>query len=104
MIRVRFKTVNGLIHGYQINGHADVDDIGQDIVCAAVSSAALMTVNTITEIIGTHALIVTRSGFMYVRITDRVDACQDILNGFRLHLQALEEQYPTRVHLMNTEV
>ena len=104
MIRVRFKTIDGLIHGYQITGHADMAVMGYDIVCAAVSSAAQMTVNTITEIVGSRATIVTRSGFLYVRIADNAERCQEILSGFRLHLQALQEEYPTRIQLMNTEV
>ncbi|MBR0447759.1 MAG: ribosomal-processing cysteine protease Prp [Clostridia bacterium] len=98
MIRVRFKIIDNLIHGYQISGHADVDVMGQDIVCAAVSSAALMTTNTITDIIGARATVVTRSGFLYVRIANNAEACQEVLSGFRLHLQALSEEYPQRIH------
>ena len=103
MIRVSFKAAQGNLCGFRITGHAG-GEMGQDIVCAAVSSAAYMTANTITEILHAPADITVDEGWMDLTVTDRVDACQNILGGFRLHLQALEEQYPQRVHLMNTEV
>ena len=104
MIRVRFKTAGGLICGFTLSGHAGAGASGQDIVCAAVSSAAYMTANTVTEIIGATADIAVDDGYMDVTVTDRIPGCQDVLSGFRLHLQAMQEQYPTRIQLMNTEV
>ena len=104
MIRVRFHTADDAIVGFTLDGHAGAGVSGQDIVCAAVSSAAYMTANTVTEIIGATADVTVDDGYMRVMLTDKIDGCQDILSGFRLHLEALQEQYPNRVHLMNTEV
>ena len=104
MIRVRFKTADDLLVGFHLSGHAGAGDYGQDIVCAAVSSAAYMTANTVTEIVGATADITVDDGYMSVKVTDKIADCQDILSGFQLHLQAMQEQYPKRVHLMNTEV
>ena len=104
MIRVRFTTADGLLTGFSLSGHAGMGEYGQDIVCASISSAALMTANTITEVIGAAADIATDDGYMSVKVTDKIADCQDILSGFQLHLQAMQEQYPKRVHLMNTEV
>ena len=104
MIRVRFHTANDKMVGFTLDGHAGAGVSGQDIVCAAVSSAAYMTANTVTEIIGATADITVDDGYMQVMLTDKIDGCQDILSGFRLHLEALQDQYPNRVHLMNTEV
>ncbi len=103
MIRVSFKAAQDTLCGFRITGHAG-GEWGQDIVCAAVSSAAYMTANTLTDILRVHTDITVDDGLMDVTVTERLDDCQTILGGFRLHLQALEEQYPSRVHLMNTEV
>ena len=103
MIRVSFKAAHGKLCGFRITGHAG-GEMGQDIVCAAVSSAAYMTANTVTEIIGATADIAVDDGYMDVTVTDRIPGCQDVLSGFRLHLQALTDQYPTRIQLMNSEV
>ena len=97
MIRVRFQTADGHLIGFSLSGHAGAGEYGQDIVCAAVSSAAYMTANTITEIVGAAADITVDDGRMELTVTDRIEACQNILNGFRLHIQALSEEYPTRI-------
>ena len=104
MIRVRFHTANDALIGFTLDGHAGWGVSGQDIVCAAVSSAAYMTANTVTEIIGATADITVDDGYMSVKVTDKIADCQDILSGFQFHLQAMQKQYPKRVHLMNTEV
>ncbi len=104
MIRVRFQTADGLLTGFTLSGHAGMGEYGQDIVCASVSSAALMTANTITEIIGAAADIAEDDGYLSVTVTSRIPDCQDVLSGFRLHIQAHTEEYPNAVQLMNTEV
>ena len=104
MIKVRFHTAKDTILGFTLDGHAGAGVRGEDIVCAAVSSAAYMAANTVIEIIGATANVTVRDGYMQVMLTDKIADCQDILSGFQLHLQAMQEQYPKRVHLMNTEV
>ena len=104
MIRVRFMTAHGLLSGFSLSGHAGAGEYGQDIVCASVSSAALMTANTITEIIGAAADIAEDDGYLSVTVQSRIKECQDILSGFRLHIQAHAEEYPKAVQLMNSEV
>ena len=104
MIRVRFMTAHGLLSGFSLSGHAGAGEYGQDIVCASVSSAALMTANTITEIIGAAADIAEDDGYLSVTVQSRIEECQDILSGFRLHIQAHAEEYPKAVQLMNSEV
>ncbi len=103
MIRICFKAAHNQLCGFRITGHAG-GDYGEDIVCAAVSSAAYMTANTITDILHLPADIAVDDGLMDLTVTDHLDACQSILAGFELHVQALAEQYPTRIHRMNTEV
>ncbi len=104
MIRIRYQTAGGRLTGFSLSGHAGAGEHGQDIVCAAVSSAAYLTVNTATEIVGAKASIHLDDGRMDVTLTDQIDRCQDLLAGFRLHMTALQEQYPTRIQQMNSEV
>ncbi len=99
MIRVRFQTADGLLSGFHLSGHAGAGDYGQDIVCAAVSSAAYMTANTVTEIVGATAAITVHDGLMELTVTSRLEECQNILSGFQLHIQALSEEYPKRIQL-----
>ncbi|MEE0868633.1 MAG: ribosomal-processing cysteine protease Prp, partial [Ruminococcus sp.] len=43
MIKVTFEAGNGVIKNVCISGHSGYAEEGSDIVCAAVSSAAIMT-------------------------------------------------------------
>ena len=98
MIRVKFFIGNNRLTGFEISGHAMYAESGSDVVCAAVSSAAYMTANTVTEIVGAAADITVDDGLMELTVTDRIEDCQNILSGFQLHIQALSEEYPQRIH------
>ena len=51
MISVAFLTPpEGGVLGFSMEGHAEYGEAGEDIVCAAVSSAAYLVVNTLTDV------------------------------------------------------
>lgn len=104
MIRAEFfASKNGGLIGFCVTGHNGL--AGRDIICAAVSSAAYMTANTITDVIRANAETAVEDGYMLVRVpTEQQEACQSILEGFRLHMLGLMEQYPQNIHVSYTEV
>ena len=107
MINVDFLVDNqGSILGFQISGHSGFAEIGSDIVCAAVSSAAFMTANTITDILKINAeTFVDNSGKMFFKIKNEISiSCKDILLGFKLHMISLEEMYPENITVNYLEV
>ena len=82
--------------GFSMEGHAEYGEAGEDIVCAAVSSAAYLAANTITEICRCPADTEARDGFLRVSVEEPA-GCQDILLGLRLHLGQLQQQYPRQL-------
>ena len=102
MIRVFFRTERGRLTGFSRSGHADAAPAGEDIVCAAVSSAAYMTANTVTEVLRLPAEISVGEGSMEVALTGETAAAQAILSGFRLHILALQDQYPACIRVTDT--
>ncbi|MEE0264660.1 MAG: ribosomal-processing cysteine protease Prp [Acutalibacteraceae bacterium] len=108
MTRINLLTLaNGELVGFRITGHSGFADSGSDIVCAAISSAAYMVANTITEVIRVSAEIDVNeeNGDMLLRVFQKdATACRDILQGFKLHMLALEEQYSDYMIVNNTEV
>ena len=51
MIRADFfANADGALLGFSVLGHSGLAQEGEDILCAAVSSAAYMTANTVLEI------------------------------------------------------
>ncbi|MBP3415537.1 MAG: ribosomal-processing cysteine protease Prp [Clostridia bacterium] len=101
MVTVCFIKDGDEIAGFDFSGHAGAGGFGKDIVCAAVSSAAYMAANTITEIIGAKADISVDDGAMslIVNAADR-RRCRDILNGLMLHLDGISQQYGKNVKLV----
>ena len=73
---------------------------GQDIVCAAVSSAALMAANTITEILEVSAKAEAESGSMIFHLSETNDKTEAILRGLELHLTELSKQYPLNIKVI----
>lgn len=50
MIKVLIKKEKNNVKKITMNGHANYDDYGKDIVCAAASSIVITTINAILEI------------------------------------------------------
>lgn len=97
----------GNIVGFNISGHSDFSQAGTDIICAAVSSAAYMTVNTLAEVLGADvdAYVNDKLGVMRVFISEKdAPMCSDILSGFKMHLILLEEMYSKNIKVNYVEV
>lgn len=96
MIEAGFLTRrDGRLMGFRISGHAG-GQAGTDIVCAAVSSAAYLVANTVTEVLGASPLeLRAGEGDMLLRLRPEDEPlCRALLEGLRLHLEGLGEQYP----------
>ena len=106
MIRAEFFAAKGgLMLGYHISGHSGYAESGRDIICAFVSSAAYMTANTITDVMGISAEAEASDGDMCVMVSKNDAArCKDVLEGLKLHLLNTEEQYPEYLTVKTTEV
>lgn len=100
MLSAKFFEAAGLLTGCTVRGHADYtarDRRGQ-ILCAAVSSAAELTCNTLTEILGVPLRVDSAPGegeenFLSFALL-APDAQQSrLLEGLRLHLRNLAEDY-----------
>lgn len=99
MIKARFFTEGDFLTGFEIKGHSGYSEAGSDIICAAVSSAAYMAANTITEIIGLQAdITLNDDGFLKLVIKPEGQS-QTILRGLKLHLEALSQEYPENIKL-----
>lgn len=91
---------NGSAAGFTVSGHSGSAPAGEDIVCAAVSSAAYMAVNTVTEVLGLTPEIRECDGFLSMRLSEaQAETALPILKGLCLHIEGLSEQYPEFIQL-----
>ena len=96
MIRVRFFEQNGVLTGFEIEGHSFFSESGTDIVCSAVSSAAIMAANTVTEVFGEAVDVQLGEGYLSLKGCD-LPSTQGVMQGLKLHLEQLAEQYPAHI-------
>ena len=100
MTSVKFLADKDL-YGFEISGHSSVDgddEIGK-IVCSAISSAAYMAANTITEIIGDKADIEIDDAVMRVKVKNPSRDTVVVLEGLKLHLTELSDQYSNNIKI-----
>lgn len=104
MTKVTFSSREGKILSVDILGHAGYADKGEDIVCAAISSAVMLThallfdvqripVDTLIEDDGAHIRITLPEGV-------GMDRGQDALQALRLHFTELEQNYSEFLSVM----
>lgn len=106
MISVKFFSASDSgaeLAGFQVSGHTGV--YGQSVVCAAVSSACYMAANTVTDVLAIDADVSVCDGLMRLFVNGK-DICkaQVILQGLKLHLEQLADQYPNKIRIQNSEV
>ena len=104
MTKVTFSSREDKLLLVDILGHAGYADEGEDIVCAAISSAVMLThallfdvqripVDTLIEDDGAHIRITLPEGA-------GMDRGQDALQALRLHFTELEQNYSEFLSVM----
>ncbi len=100
MIKVNIKRNNKKVYELVIKGHANYDSIGKDIVCAAVSTMAITTINNIMALDGSIDYE-DNSGFIKIRVLKDTTVNEKILNNLVMMLEELQKQYPKNIEIRN---
>lgn len=103
MIKVSVTKKNQQIQEVSIQGHAMYDDFGKDIVCAAVSSCVITTVNGILEIDKDWILAKQDSKGVLIQVQNSSDVCQTLLANMIFLLEELHDQYPKNLKIISKE-
>ena len=101
MIKVIIKKNDG-ISNITIKGHANYEDYGKDIVCAAVSSISITACNSILALEDTIECK-DKSGLLEIRVIKKTDINQKLLNNMINMLEELKLQYPKNIEIRNEE-
>ena len=110
MIEAVFHRNDGALIGFSIQGHAGYAAYGQDIVCASVSSAAQLTANGVTEILGLPAKVEVEEKTSRLTLalpggdSPLRKEGERMLEALLLHLQLLEEDYRGKIQVTILEV
>lgn len=104
MINAVFFRKNGRLSGFDISGHAGYADSGADIVCASVSSAAQLTVNTVTDYFKSNAEVRLTQNRLYMMLSDECPSAVQLISSLFEHLGFVSEEFPDTMKITISEV
>ncbi len=103
MLKAVFTKKNGTLCRCSVKGHAGYAEHGQDVVCAAVSSAVQLTANLLTETFQENAQVSAKGDTVNIR-TGGSEISAKLLEALYVHLQCISEEFPDTIKFEFTEV
>jgi len=98
MIKVKLTRNSGIIKHIAIRGHALYDDFGKDIVCAAVSSTIITSINA-SLLIDNNSLSYKDNNGLDINILKDDEVTTKIIDNMLSNLKDLEKAYPENIQI-----
>ncbi len=107
MTTVTFLTEDARIIGFDVQGHSGWGESGEDIVCAAVTSAVRLVEATVNDVMGLCAAVKVREADASISLrlpgglaNTAESTCQNLLTGLMVYLAQLHDEYPDNIEVM----
>lgn len=104
MIDVIAFAKDGKYTGLKVSGHANFDEEGKDIVCAAVSVLTLNLANSIEHFCDDDFSVDSSDGFFHLILQDRSEKSGVLLDSCILGLMDIGEEYGDFIKINLQEV
>lgn len=98
MIKVILTKKDDNVNKVIINGHAGYDDFGKDIVCAAVSSTVITTINILLSL-DNQSISYNDSRGLIIEVLKNDMTTKKIINVLISNLYKLEKAYPKNIQI-----
>ena len=110
MTTVTFHTEGSRISGFSVKGHSGYAPAGEDIVCAAVTSAVRLVECTVNDVMGLRAAVKVseKAASISLRLPGGLsaaaeDTCQSLLTGLMVYLTQLHDEYPDHIEVLEAD-
>ena len=107
MTTVTFLTEDARIIGFDVQGHSGWGESGEDIVCAAITSAVRLVEATVNDVMGLCAAVKVREADASISLrlpgglaNTAESTCQNLLTGLMVYLAQLHDEYPDNIEAM----
>ncbi|MGI6330151.1 MAG: ribosomal-processing cysteine protease Prp [Bacilli bacterium] len=100
MIKIFIKKELDRIKYIKIKGHANYDELGKDIVCAAVSSTVLTTINGIFKINQNYLTSYQEKEQLIINILKNDQILNKLIINMIDLLKELEVNYPNNIKII----
>ena len=99
MIRININYQDNYIKQITLTGHANYNEYGTDIVCAAVSATYLCTVNGILSIKESSIEVLSEHDKETINILTQDEVINKLLENMIRCLKSLEQKYPNNIKI-----
>ena len=107
MTTVTFHTEGRRIVGFEVKGHSGYAQEGEDIVCAAITSAVRLTECAVNDVLGLEASVKVRQKDASISLKlpgslgqTNEATCQTLLTALMVYLSGLSADYPDNIIVM----
>ena len=107
MTTVTFLTEDARIIGFDVQGHSGWGESGEEIVCAAITSAVRLVEATVNDVMGLCAAVKVREADASISLrlpgglaNTAESTCQNLLTGLMVYLAQLHDEYPDNIEVM----
>lgn len=111
MTTVTFTTKGQRIEAVEFKGHAALADAGEDVLCAALTSAIRLVETTINDVLAVGAAVKVKEEKALISLKlpgdmggENEALCQALLAGLMVHLTDLAGEYPENLTVLDMEV
>ncbi|MBQ2738830.1 MAG: ribosomal-processing cysteine protease Prp [Oscillibacter sp.] len=110
MTTVTFHTEGNRIIGFDSFGHSGYAEAGEDIVCAAITSAIRLVDATINDVMGLAASVKVKEeeALISLRLPGGLaptaeSTCQSLLTGLMVYFAQLHDEYPENIEVLEED-
>ena len=110
MTTITFHTEGSRITGFDAVGHSGYAEAGEDIVCAAVTSAVRLVETTVNDVLGLAASVKIREqdASISLRLPGGLDevtesTCQSLMTGLMVYFAQLHDEYPDNIEVLEDD-
>ena len=107
MTTVTFHIEGSRIDGFEVQGHSGYATEGEDIVCAAITSAVRLVDCAINDVLGLEAAVKVREkdASISLKLPAKLgqtaeSTCQTVLTALMVHFVQLSEEYPENISVL----
>ncbi len=111
MINVTFQTEGSRLTGFTVQGHSGLACQGEDILCAAVTSAVRLAECAVNDVLGLRAAVKVKEKDAFISLKlpgglgeTNETTCQTLLAALMVYLVQLQEEYPENIIVLDMEV
>lgn len=103
MINIKVYYKDSRVVKVQTKGHANYDESGKDIVCAAVSTLLESTIINVVSLNNEALMHDTKEGFQLVEILNEDKITDKLINNMIEILEGFEDDYPEYIKIDKKE-